>query len=175
MKRAIALLLFILAHIALLTTGIKRDLHTSPSTRHTKSVGNTQAKHTPPRTATSPRTPTLHNDTPVDTDTLRAFQHTDFYRTIVQNNLFHPLGTRSAPHASQYRLLGTTTPPDGSIGGTAFVQHTDATDNKTFIAVTLGKRLGDATVVDIQPKQITLDAAGHQTTLKLQYPLWLKK
>ena len=168
MKRAIALVLLILAHIALLATGIKRDLHTSPDTHHAESVGNTQAKPTPPRT------PTLHKDTPGATDTLRAFQHTDFYRTIVQNNLFHPLGTRSEPRASQYRLLGTTTPPDGSIGGTAFLQHTDATD-KGIIAVTLGKRLGAATVVDIQPKQITLDAAGYQTTLKLQYPLWLKK
>ena len=169
MKRAIALLLLILAHIALLASGLR--LHTDTPTRTNK---NAHPFVNPPRNTAHPRTRSFQNDTHADTDTLKVFQQTHFYRTIVQNNLFQPLGTTPTQPRSAYRLLGTTTPPDGRLGGTAFIQHTQDT-TQAFITVTLGDRLGDATVVDIQPKQVTLDAAGHQTTLKLQHPLWLKK
>ena len=169
MKRALALLLLALVHIALLASGLR--LHTDTPPRTNKSA-HTFVK--PSRNTETSRTRTFQNDTHADTDTLSAFQQTDFYRILVENNLFQPLGTTPTPPRSAYTLLCTTTPPDGSIGGTAYLQHTEG-DAQKLISVTLGERLGDATVVDIQPKQVTLDAAGTQTTLKLQHPLWLKK
>ena len=173
MKRAIALLLLTLAHIGMLSSGLRVQTDT-PKQENTSLFPSTQKRSTHTPTHDTEEAHTGQNDTHADTDTLKAFQQTDFYRTIVENNLFHPLGTRQKTRASQYRLLGTTTPPDGRIGGTAFIQHTEG-DTQKLISVTLGDSLGDATVVDIQPKQVTLDAAGRQTPLKLQHPLWLKK
>lgn len=175
MKRARICLLICLAHIALLASGLRLHTDTPPRTNKRTGALVTQPHNTAhPRTRTRTQTEKTPTGEKTDTDTLNAFQQTDFYRTIVQNNLFQPLGTQPAAKSAQYTLLGTTTPPDGRIGGTAYLQHTHSSD-KTLISVTIGERLGDATVVDIQPKQVTLDAAGRQTTLKLQHPLWLKK
>ena len=44
---------------------------------------------------------------PFHSMSLKRFQHTDFYRTIISKNLFRPLGWRAAPQSERYRLLGT--------------------------------------------------------------------
>jgi len=117
---------------------------------------------------------------PTETDTpkkaplatsLEEFHRTAFYRTLITNNLFQPLGTTPVPEKSKYRLIGTATPSDGAPGGTALVENID---NNTIRILSLGSSIGDATVVDIQPKRLTLDAAGKQTTLSVEKHLWLK-
>ncbi len=98
-------------------------------------------------------------------DTLTDFQTTKFYRAIVHNNLFRPLGWRPPRPPDPYRLLGTRTPTDGKSEAQAILQSTTAGSTYT---VSLGEMLDtDTTVVDIQPKQVTLEKAGVRRTLKL--------
>lgn len=96
----------------------------------------------------------------------------DFYRTILDNNLFHPLGWRPARPREPYRLLGTLIPCDGKSQAQAILQKNPA--GKTY-TVTIGDRLdGDIIVIDIQTKQVTLEKAGQRRTLILNTTPWLK-
>lgn len=125
----------------------------------------------PPR----PRRPlTAGTSTPsIDADdTLEAFQQTEFYRTLVENHLFLPLGTVESKQPARYRLIATTTPANGDSGSTALLQSNTG-DTESRIFVTIGDKLGDATIVDIQPKQVTIEIDGKQTTLELEEHLWL--
>ncbi|MYH81771.1 hypothetical protein F4141_13860 [Candidatus Poribacteria bacterium] len=90
----------------------------------------------------------------------------DFYRTIIDNNLFRPLGWRPPRRVEPYRLLGTRLPTDKNTPTQAILQSTAT--NKTHI-VTTGDKLDAATeVVEIQPKQIRLKTAGQLKTLRLK-------
>ena len=105
-------------------------------------------------------------------DPLSDFQDSDFYRTIIDNNLFRPLGWRIPRKKEPYRLLGTILPTDGETPPQAIVQRTTAGSTYTVrIGETLDK---DTTVIDIQPKQVTLENAGVQRTLKLNTTPWIK-
>ena len=105
-------------------------------------------------------------------DSLAEFQSSAFYRTIVDNNLFRPLGW-TPPHPREpYRLLGTRTPTDGRSKAQAILQKTSA--GRTF-TVTIGETLDPyTTLVDIQPKQVTLEKAGVRRTLHLSTTPLLK-
>lgn len=100
-----------------------------------------------------------------------GFQENEFYRTIIDNNLFRPLGwTRPRPKPI-YRLSGTVIPTDGNKPRYAIVQTTRK--NKTHI-VTIGEKLDtNITVTDIEPRIVILDKAGQQITLKLEISPWL--
>ena len=137
----------------------------------------TRRQHQPPaekanlrnrslRATTSPRTSTR--------DDLQQFQASAFYRTIVDNNIFRPLGwTPKAPRAA-YRLIGTIIPVDGVDGKTgaqAIIQTIPG--NKTHI-VGIGDTLAaNVTVTHIENKQVTLNKLGKQTTLKLDVSRWI--
>ena len=96
----------------------------------------------------------------------------DFYRTIIDNNLFRPLGWTPPRPVKPYRLLGTILPTDEKTPPQAIIQVSTA-GNKTHI-VSIGDTLdADTKIVDIQPKQATLDRAGQQTTLKLNPSPWI--
>ena len=98
-------------------------------------------------------------------DTLQAFQQSDFYRTIIDNNLFRPLGWTPPRVRELYRLIGTILPRDENTPSRGILQTTAG--NKTY-SVTIGENLDTHTeVVDIQPKQVTLATDGKQRTLKL--------
>ena len=96
----------------------------------------------------------------------------DFYQTIIDNNLFRPLGWQPPRPIEPYRLIGTIIPTDGITGAQAILQ---TTRGKTTYIVTRGDTLGaGTTVIDIQAKQVTLEKAGQQRTLKLDPTPWLK-
>lgn len=100
------------------------------------------------------------------------FQDSDFYRTIIDNNLFHPLGWRLPRPREPYRLIGTIIPTDGITDARAILQ---TTRGNTTYTVTQGDTLdADTTVIDIQAKQVTLEKAGQQRTLKFNPTPWLK-
>ena len=103
-------------------------------------------------------------------DTLEAFEQTGFYRTIVENNLFLPLGTTVTKQPARYRLIATTTPTNGDSRSTALIQSIE--ENEIHI-VTIGSKVGEVVVVDIQPKQVAIETDGKQTTLELDNHLWL--
>lgn len=100
------------------------------------------------------------------------FQDSDFYRTIIDNNLFRPLGWRPPRPREPYRLIGTVIPTDGITGAQAILQ---TTRGNTTYTVTQGDTLdADTTVINIQAKQVTLEKAGQQRTLKFNPTPWLK-
>ena len=105
-------------------------------------------------------------------DTLSDFQSSAFYRTIVDNNLFRPLGWTPARPIEPYRLIGTLLPKDANAVPQAILQATAG--NKTY-TVALGDTLGDdTTITDIQPKHVTLSIAGKPRTLHLTLAAWLR-
>ncbi|MCY3740006.1 MAG: hypothetical protein OXH00_03190, partial [Candidatus Poribacteria bacterium] len=114
-----------------------------------------------------PRTPVR----PFHASDLPPYQ-SDFYRTIINNNLFRPLGWTPPRRKEPYRLLGTMVPKDGKTPLQAIIQVSTA-GNQTHI-VSIGDTFdADTKIVDIQPKQVTLDRAGQQTTLKLNTSPWI--
>ena len=97
--------------------------------------------------------------------TLKDFQKSDFYRTIIDNNLFRPLGWRPPRPIEPYRLIGTLLPTDANIPKQAILQRTPT--GRTY-TVRIGESLDkDTKVVDIASKQVTLSTAGVQRSLKL--------
>ena len=99
------------------------------------------------------------------TRTRPVFDSEAFYRTIIDNNLFRPLGWTPPRPQEPYRLLGTILPRDANTPPQAILQST--TGHQTYI-VTLGSNLdADTQVVDIQSKQVTLFTQGQQRTLML--------
>ena len=100
------------------------------------------------------------------------FQETEFYRIIIDNNLFRPLGWKPERPKEPFRLIGTRIPTDERTSPQAIIQATQG--NKTYIVTTGDTFSKDTTITDIQPKQVTLEKSGHQRTLKLSTTTWLK-
>lgn len=105
-------------------------------------------------------------------DPLSDFQTSDFYRTIIDNNLFRPLGWKPPRQKEPYRLLGTLIAKDGKSPPQAILQATAG--NKTYTVSTGDKLDTDTTLTDIQAKQVTLEKAGQQRPLNLNPRPWLK-
>ena len=97
---------------------------------------------------------------------LKHFQNSDFYRTIIDNNLFRPLGWTPPRLQEPYRLLGTIIPTDAKTPPKAIIQNT--VGNQTHIA-TIGDTLDtDTHVTDIQTKHVTLKKNQQQRQLTLK-------
>ena len=86
----------------------------------------------------------------------------DFYKVIVDNNLFRPLGWRPPNKEPQYTLIGTAIDPNGT-RVEAFIL--EERSNKFFIAG-IGSKVGDAIVKEIEQKKVTLDKNGETITLR---------
>ena len=119
---------------------------------------------------------------PVAVDTLPAprrdarltpavFDVEAFKRTIIDNNLFRPLGWTPPRPTEPYRLIGTILPRSENTPPKAIIQTTAA--NTTHI-VSIGDRLdADTQIVTIQPKQVTLSTNGEKRTLTLNTAVYL--
>ncbi len=94
-----------------------------------------------------------------------VFDSETYYRTIIENNLFRPLGWTPPRPVEPYRLLGTLLPRRANAPPKAIIQST--TGNQTYI-VSTGETLDASTeVVSIEGKQVTLSTNGEQRTLHL--------
>lgn len=141
-------LLYLILH-----THMQALLQQNPRKKKTVTVGNVHSEHAPQRQTSK-------------TETLAHFQKTDFYRTIIDNNLFRPLGWTPPRPEEPYRLLGTIIPTDAKTPSKAIIQNT--VRNQTYI-VTIGDTLDTEThVTDIQTKHITLKKNGQQRQLTLK-------
>ena len=85
-----------------------------------------------------------------------------FYKTIIDNNLFRPLGWTPPNNEPAYSLVGTAVDANGRISQATLLEKR----SNRYHFVTIGTKLGDITVKDIQAKQVTLDKAGKPITLK---------
>ncbi|MDE0009932.1 MAG: hypothetical protein OXU36_02230 [Candidatus Poribacteria bacterium] len=93
----------------------------------------------------------------------QSWRESVFYRTIIENNIFRPLGWTPPNPTPVYRLLGTIISTDGT-NGQAILQEI-ASERLHFLRV--GDSVGDTTVTEILSKQVTLDNAGQTVTLKI--------
>ena len=86
-----------------------------------------------------------------------------FYKTIIDHNLFRPLGWTPPNDEPSYSLIGTK-----AIEGSSAISQATLLEKRSnrYHFVTIGTKLGDMTVTDIQAKQVTLDKAGETIKLK---------
>ncbi|RKU09500.1 hypothetical protein C6503_21320 [Candidatus Poribacteria bacterium] len=88
-----------------------------------------------------------------------------FKRTIIDNNLFRPLGWTPPRRVEPYRLIGTILPRDVNTPPKAIIQSTAG--QKTYI-VSIGEKIDALTeVVSIESKQAVLSINGEQRVLRL--------
>ena len=89
-------------------------------------------------------------------------ENASFYKVIIDNNLFRPLGWTPPNNEPAYSLIGTAVGVDGAGSQATLLEKR----SNRYHFVTIGTKLGDMTVKDIQAKQVTLDRAGKPMTLK---------
>ena len=87
-----------------------------------------------------------------------------FYKVIIDNNLFRPLGWTPPNNEPAYSLVGTAVHPDGVIAQATLLEKR----SNRYHFVTIGEKLGDMTVKDIQAKQVILEKGGEPITLKTE-------
>ncbi len=86
-----------------------------------------------------------------------------FYKTIIDHNLFRPLGWTPPNNEPSYGLVGTkVVDPNEGISQATLLENR----SNRYHFVTIGTKLGDITVTDIQSEQVTLDKAGETIKLK---------
>lgn len=96
-----------------------------------------------------------------------------FFHTILENNIFAPLGWKPKKPAPTYRLIGTQIPIGKEIEATAMIQETS--QNATIRVVSIGTKLDEDTVVtEIQPKQVILKKGKLRIPLRLNAIQFLK-
>ena len=83
-----------------------------------------------------------------------------FYRAIIDNNIFRPLGWTPPRKEPEYALIGTAIYPNVA---KAFVL--ERRSNQFYTAV-VGDKVGEAVVKEIKQRQVTLDKAGEDITLR---------
>ncbi len=84
-----------------------------------------------------------------------------FYKVIIENNLFRPLGWTPPNNEPVYSVVGTVVDANGTIAQATLLEKR----SNRYHFVTVGAKLDDMTVMDIQAKQVTLDKAGETITL----------
>lgn len=95
-----------------------------------------------------------------------VFDAEAFKRTIIENNLFRPLGWTPPRPKEPYRLIGTLLPTDDRTPPKAILQ---STATNTTLIVSTGEQIDDATeVVSIERKAVRLETEGQQRTLRLR-------
>lgn len=87
-----------------------------------------------------------------------------FYKVIIDNDLFRPLGWTPPNNEPAYSLVGTVVHPDGMIAQATLLEKR----SNRYHFVTIGEKLGDITVKDIQAKQVVLEKDGEPITLKTE-------
>ena len=87
-----------------------------------------------------------------------------FYKVIIDNNLFRPLGWTPPNNEPAYSLVGTAVGTEGVIAQATLLEK--RSNRYHFVAI--GQKLGDITVKDIQAKQVILEKDGKPITLKAE-------
>ena len=129
--------------------------------------------HTPPQTrpqrpvtseSESVRFPLDRRQQHRKTESVR-FEDTDFYRTIIDNNLFRPLGWTPPRPVSPYRLLGTLV--SGATDG-VWVSKAIIAVRGEMRVVEIGDSLDSETkVLGIDRRSVLLETSGKEQILTL--------
>ena len=84
-----------------------------------------------------------------------------FYKTIIEYNLFRPLGWTPPKNEPSYRLEGTAVDSNGVISQATLLELR----SNRYHFVTIGTELDGMTVKDIQAKKVIMDKEGETVTL----------
>ena len=99
------------------------------------------------------------------------FDSESYYRTIIDNNLFRPLGWSPPVRVEPYRLVGTIFPRDTNLPAQAIIKPVSG---GTMHVVGVGDDIDSETlVVGIEAKSVTLETAGQSRTLSLKTGVFL--
>ena len=114
-------------------------------------------------TKTQQRIPLFQQETAPDSQETGTHDPEDFYKVIIENNIFRPLNYEPPLQTPDWTLIGTIIATDKSTA-TAYI-----TERKTKRAYSVkeGEKIGEAIVKAIHPKQVTLDKNGKIVTLAL--------
>ncbi len=93
----------------------------------------------------------------------------DFYRVIVENNLFRPLGWQKPNSEPQYTLIATLIEPERN---TARALLMDRKSNQSYY-VAIGEKVRDAIVKDIKSNQVILYKVGDIMTIRAEWSPFL--
>ena len=85
-----------------------------------------------------------------------------FYKAITDHNLFRPLGWTPPNNEPAYSLVGTAVNANGAISQATLLEKR----SNRYHFVTIGTKLGDMTVKDIEAKRVILDKGEETVTLK---------
>ena len=161
LQRQLFSICYLLIAGALLCFAIFFGLKTATTDTETDDVAVTRTRETLKSSETSPVRSGVWDDAP-----------DAFYATIVDNNLFRPLGFRATLAKEPYRLLatilvrGTNTSETEAIIETTL--ETDEGETTLRRSVSEGDTLdNDTKVVAIKDKQVTLSTKGEKRTLQL--------
>jgi hypothetical protein len=88
----------------------------------------------------------------------------DFYRVVVENNLFRSLGWQRPNREPQYTLIGTMIEPDGKDSKVLLIEQR----SNQYYAVAVGEKVGDAMVKKIASNEVTLYKAGEMMTIRAE-------
>lgn len=91
----------------------------------------------------------------------KSHENTDFYRLIVDNNIFRPLGWTPPNKEPVYRLIGTFIGTNGTYSE-AFIEENRSNQ---FYIVSVGDKIGDAVIKEIDEELVTIDNNGEIITL----------
>ena len=114
-----------------------------------------------------PRTqpPTPKSPAPRFSLTTPEFDVETFKHTIIDNNIFRPLGWTPPRPVEPYRLIGTLLPRDANRPAEAVIE---STSGKLISIVSVGEPLDTETkVVSIESKSVVLESGGVRRTLRL--------
>ncbi len=96
-----------------------------------------------------------------------------FYNTIIENNIFAPLGYKPPIKTPSYRLIGTQIPNGREIEATAILQET--TGQKRVHIANIGTKIDEETIImDIQEKQVILKKGKRRISLRMNTSIFLK-
>ena len=86
----------------------------------------------------------------------------DFYQPIIENNLFRPLGWRKRSGEPEYTLIGTLIESNNQRAKAFLIERR----SNRYYPVSVGEKVGDATVESIKPNEVSLGKNGKTVTLK---------
>lgn len=124
---------------------------------------NEQTEITPTRATTEVRrqgTTNINEQTPPGRQLNQPSQ--DFYKPIVENNLFRPLGWRKPNDEPQYTLVGTLIESKNQRAKAFLIERR----SNRYYPVSVGEKVGDATVESIKPNEVSLSEDGKTVTLR---------
>lgn len=89
----------------------------------------------------------------------------DFYRVIIENNIFRPLGWQKPNTEPQYSLIATMIESEGDAAKAVIMERR----SDKFFYVAVGEKVGEAVVKSIKSDEVTLDTAGEQLRIRAEW------